>query len=167
MNKLFIWGMLTHLLNTTGLMFLMTSFLKLKSRDAEEKKNKNNQKTPKRVVCFVADISWYIYHYPSASSGLFFWNNAAREGSANCTCNFLSVLNSRQFQILLTLLIWFSPTENPSVPLFHWQRKCCLICSLFPACQISNLGSPHPSVCYFLLRNKPSISATENQNEKS
>lgn len=162
-NKLFIWGMLTHLLNMTELIFNGNSFLKFRSRDAEQKKTPKPQTSG--LFC-----SWYIMIYIPLSICLFgpsFWNNAAREGSANCTCNFLSVLNSRQFQILLTLLIWFSPTENPSVTLFHWQRKCCLICNLFPAFQILNLGSPRQSVCYFFLRNKPSISATEKENEKS
>lgn len=124
-----------------------------------------SKRNPKSVVCFVADISFYIYIYiyihthTPLSVCLFrpsLWNDAAREGSANCTCNFLPVLNSRRFLILLTLLIWFSPTENPSVTLFHCQRKCCLICNLFPTFQISNLGSPHQSVCYFLSRDKPS-----------
>lgn len=160
-NKLLIWGMLTHLLNMTELVFNDKGFLKFKSRDAEENQstNKKTQAKTQNTQASGLFCSWCIMMYIPFSICLFgpsFWNNAAREDSANCTCNFLSVLNSRQFQILLALLIWFSPTENPSVTLFHWQRKCCLICNVFPAFQISNLGSPHQSVCYFLLRNKPS-----------
>lgn len=40
MNKLFLQGMLTHLLNMTELVFNDKDFLKFKNRDAEQKKNK-------------------------------------------------------------------------------------------------------------------------------
>lgn len=150
MNQLFIRGTLTHLLHVTELFLRTKVFWNVKVEMQSKKTPQNQTKNQWSVLKLIYKPLSICLFGPS------FWNNAAREGSANRTCNFLSVLNSRQFQILLTLLIWFSPTENPSVTLFHQEIKCCLICNLFLAFQISNLGSPHQSVCCFLLRNKPS-----------
>lgn len=69
MKKWFIWGMMTHLLSMTESVFKEKSFLKFRSWDAEKKKQ-NTKPNPKPVVCFVASISWYTHHYPSASLGL-------------------------------------------------------------------------------------------------